>query len=89
MLTDMGPCDSTWLGEVRIRFWPSLDDTRLDTTRTVTDFRLCDEDKEFMEFYLIVDVVGICAPRNPNLNGVLETDLAWQTAGDLSGLSHH
>ena len=54
---------------------PSLDGARLDPAGTLADPLLGDQRKQAMALVVVVNATTLFVPRDPQLHGVLETDL--------------
>ncbi len=70
--------DRAWFGEQRVGFWPSLDGSGFDAAGPVAYPLLSDQDKQTIPRFVVVDVMAMLMPGDPELQRVLETELARQ-----------
>jgi hypothetical protein len=75
--------DRAWFCEQRVRFW-----LLFDTARPVAYPLLSEQDKQTLLLLVIVDVMAIMTPSDPELQGVFETQLARLPVGEQRRLSH-
>lgn len=81
IFADVRSGDRTWFGEQRVGFWPSLDGPGLETSGPVADPLLRDEQQQALMLLIAVDALAMMFPGDPELQGVLETQLARPRVG--------
>ena len=89
VFADMGTRDGARFGEQRIRFRSTFNRARLDAAGAFANVLLRDDDKERSTGAIPVAPLTIVPPRDPNLHGVFEAELAWQACGEHRRLRHH
>ena len=72
----------TWFGEQRVGFWSSFDGRGFDAAGPVAYPLLSDQDKQTIPRFVVVDVMAMMIPGDPELQGVLETQLTRQRVGE-------
>ena len=81
MFADVRSGDRTWFGEQRVGFWPSLDGPGLETSGPVADPLVRDQAPQAFPRRVAVATMAMMFPGDPELQGVLETQLAWPRVG--------
>ena len=81
--------DRAWFGEERVGFWSTLDGPGFNAAGPIADPLLSDQGQQTTLHLVVVDVMAMMIPGEPELQGVLETELARSRVGAQRRLSHH
>jgi len=75
--------DRAWFGEERVGFWSTLDGPGFNAAGPIADPLLSDQGQQTTLHLVVVDVMAMMIPGEPELQGVLETELARSRVGAL------